>query len=74
MSRKALRVKTERMQLKAQRARAAGKKPKFSTRAYNRCKRCGRKGGYIGFFELCRICLRELASSGEVMGLKKSSW
>ncbi len=62
------------MQQKVQRAKAAGKKAKHSTRAYHRCKRCGRKGGYIGFFEICRICLRELASKGEVMGLKKSSW
>ncbi|MFH0820786.1 MAG: type Z 30S ribosomal protein S14 [Candidatus Peregrinibacteria bacterium] len=62
------------MQEKAQRARATGKKPKYGTRAYHRCKRCGRVGGYIGFFEICRICLRELASKGEVMGVKKSSW
>jgi len=55
-------------------ARAAGKKPKFSTRAYNRCKLCSRKGGYMRFFGLCRICFRELAVNGDIPGIKKSSW
>lgn len=74
MARKALLVKTERRQKKLLQARASGKKSRHAIRAYHRCKRCGRKGGYIGFFEICRICLRELTSKGEVMGLKKSSW
>jgi small subunit ribosomal protein S14 len=25
-------------------------------------------------FEMCRICFRELASRGEIVGVKKSSW
>ncbi|NJP03748.1 30S ribosomal protein S14, partial [Candidatus Gracilibacteria bacterium] len=25
-------------------------------------------------FEMCRICFREKANSGKIMGLKKSSW
>jgi small subunit ribosomal protein S14 len=29
--------------------------PKFSTRARNRCRRCGRPRGYIRDFEMCRI-------------------
>ncbi len=53
---------------------AAGKKPKFPTRAYNRCNLCGRKGGYMRFFGVCRICFRELAINGDIHGLKKSSW
>jgi len=52
----------------------AQKKPKFSTRKVNRCFRCGRKRGYIRDFRLCRICFRELASRGEIPGIKKASW
>ncbi|MFA5926000.1 MAG: type Z 30S ribosomal protein S14 [Parcubacteria group bacterium] len=55
------------------RARAQ-KKPKFSTRIVRRCWKCGRKRGYMRDFELCRICFRELASNGEIPGVKKSSW
>jgi len=55
-------------------AKAAGKKPKFSTRIYNRCKLCGRRHGFMRFFGVCRICFRELASNGEIPGIMKSSW
>lgn len=55
-------------------ARAAGKKPKFPTRAYNRCNLCGRRHGFMRFFGICRICFRELASNGEIPGVTKSSW
>ena len=48
--------------------------PKFSTRKYNRCSRCGRPRGYFRTFGLCRICLRELAHEGKIPGLTKSSW
>jgi small subunit ribosomal protein S14 len=48
--------------------------PKFSLRAVNRCVRCGRPRGYFRKFGLCRICLRELASRGELPGVKKASW
>lgn len=51
-----------------------GKKPKFSTRVYNRCTLCGRKGGYLRRFEICRICFREKANSGKITGIRKSSW
>ncbi len=50
------------------------KKPKFSTRIVRRCFRCGRKHGYIRDFGLCRICFREMATNGEIPGVKKSSW
>lgn len=50
------------------------KKPKFSTRIVRRCFRCGRKRGYMRDFNMCRICFRELASKGEIPGIKKSSW
>ncbi|MBI3952347.1 MAG: type Z 30S ribosomal protein S14 [Candidatus Doudnabacteria bacterium] len=49
-------------------------KPKYSTRVVRRCWRCGRRGGYIRKFNICRICFRELASNGEIPGVVKSSW
>ena len=52
----------------------AGRKSKFSARAYSRCNRCGRPRGYFRKFGLCRICVRELAHQGEIPGLTKSSW
>jgi small subunit ribosomal protein S14 len=47
---------------------------RYSTRAYNRCARCGRPRGYFRKFGVCRICLRELAHEGVIPGLTKSSW
>jgi len=52
----------------------AKKTPKFSARQINRCWKCGRKNGYMRKFGLCRICFREMASKGEIPGVKKSSW
>ncbi len=48
--------------------------PKFSTRAYNRCKICGRPHAYLRKFGICRICFRELAHQGHIPGVKKASW
>ncbi len=48
--------------------------PKYKTRQYSRCFRCGRARGYYRKFGLCRICLRELAHEGKIPGLVKSSW
>ena len=51
------------------------KKPsKYPTRDYNRCELCGRARGYIRKFQICRICFRELASKGQIPGVKKASW
>ena len=50
------------------------RKPKFSSRRRNRCKRCGRPRAYLRKFALCRLCFRELALRGEVPGVIKSSW
>jgi len=50
------------------------KRPKFSTRVVNRCFKCGRKRGFLRAFGLCRICFREMASQGEIPGVKKASW
>lgn len=48
--------------------------PKFSTRAYTRCNRCGRPHGVLRKYGICRICFRELAYKGQIPGVKKSSW
>jgi small subunit ribosomal protein S14 len=50
------------------------KKAKFSTRAHNRCLKCGRARGYMRQFKLCRICFRNYASLGQIPGVTKSSW
>ncbi len=47
---------------------------KFPVRNYTRCKACGRARAYIGKFQLCRICFRELASKGQIPGVTKASW
>jgi len=74
MARTALIVKTERRQDKKLKALKADKKVTHSTRVYNRCKLCGRNHGYMRKFDMCRICFRELASQGKIMGVRKSSW
>ena len=61
MAKKALMIKAER-------------EPKFNVRHYNRCPLCGRPRGYLRKFGICRICFRELASSGKLPGVTKSSW
>jgi len=50
------------------------KKQKFSCRARNRCKCCGRPRGFLRKFSLCRICFRKLALAGEIPGVTKASW
>ena len=48
--------------------------PRYSTRAYRRCKLCGRPRGYLRKFQMCRLCFRELALKGEIPGVTKASW
>jgi small subunit ribosomal protein S14 len=43
-------------------------------RQHNRCELTGRPRGYYRKFKLCRIKIRELASSGQIPGVIKSSW
>jgi small subunit ribosomal protein S14 len=50
------------------------RKPKFQCRHRNRCFRCGRPRGFLRKFNLCRICFRALALSGEIPGVIKASW
>src|SRR5919201_861097 len=45
-----------------------------STRIRNRCELTGRPRGYYRKFKLSRIALRELASTGQIPGMVKSSW
>jgi small subunit ribosomal protein S14 len=47
---------------------------KFKVRAYTRCERCGRPRSVYRRFQLCRICLRNMALRGEIPGLVKASW
>ena len=51
-----------------------GRKAKYQSREYNRCRRCGRPRAYYRKFGLCRICLRHAAHNGYIPGLTKSSW
>lgn len=43
-------------------------------RMHNRCSLTGRPKGYMRQFGLSRICFREMANSGQIPGVKKSSW
>lgn len=50
------------------------KKPRFKVQGYTRCEICGRPRGVFRYFNLCRICLREMAHRGLLPGVTKSSW
>lgn len=50
------------------------RKPKFSTRAYTRCNKCGRPKAVYRKFGLCRICFRSMALKGLLPGVLKASW
>ncbi len=48
--------------------------PKYTVQQRNRCQLCGRPRAYMRRFALCRICFRELAVTGVIPGVRKSSW
>ena len=50
------------------------RKPKYSTRAYSRCKICGRPHSVLRKYGICRVCFREIANKGEIPGVRKASW
>ncbi len=50
------------------------KHQKFAVREYNRCQLCGRPHAYMRKYGICRVCFRNMASAGEIPGVKKSSW
>ena len=60
--------------MKAQALLSKLPKNSSSTRVNKRCSQTGRVRGYIGFFGVSRIVLRELAHAGILPGLKKASW
>jgi small subunit ribosomal protein S14 len=53
---------------------AKGKRGVGTTRSENRCRLCGRPRGFMRKFDMCRICFRQSAGKGLIMGIKKSSW
>ena len=50
--------------------------PKNSSkvRLKNRCQISGRPRGYIRYFGLSRIAMRDMALNGKIPGLRKASW
>ena len=50
--------------------------PKNSSpvRLKNRCQLTGRPKGYIRYFGLSRVMMRDMALNGKIPGLKKASW
>jgi small subunit ribosomal protein S14 len=45
-----------------------------SVRVRLRCEMTGRSRGNYRKFKLCRVALRELASTGQIPGMVKASW
>jgi ribosomal protein S14 len=43
-------------------------------RKYNRGPLCGRPRAFYRRFQLCRLCLRDLARKGQIPGMIKASW
>ncbi|MGS4845074.1 type Z 30S ribosomal protein S14 [Streptococcus sp. W151] len=41
---------------------------------YSRCLACGRSHSAYSKFKFCRICLRQQAYQGVILGLEKASW
>jgi small subunit ribosomal protein S14 len=56
--------------------KALSKLPRDSAaiRVRNRCLLSGRPRGYMGRYRVSRITFRELALSGKIPGVTKSSW
>ena len=74
MARKSKIAKSKRLKTKFLRVIAAGGKPKFATKVFNCCSVCWRTRGFLGKFDICRICFREKANAWELPGVRKSSW
>ena len=56
--------------------KALDEMPKNSSkvRLKNRCQITGRPRGYVPYFGLSRIMVRDMALNGKIPGLKKASW
>lgn len=74
MARKSKIAKANRLKKKFLQALADGRKPVEATKVFNCCSVCGRTRGYLGHFDICRICFREKANAWELPGVRKSSW
>ncbi|HPQ79883.1 MAG TPA: type Z 30S ribosomal protein S14 [Candidatus Dojkabacteria bacterium] len=74
MARKAKIAKATQLKKKFLQALVDGRKPKEATKVFNCCSVCGRTRGYLGKYDICRICFREKANAGELPGVRKSSW
>jgi len=48
--------------------------PRDKIRIRLRCRLCGRPRAVYRKFGICRICFRDMASSGLIPGVKKASW
>lgn len=49
-------------------------RPRDKIRIRMRCRLCGRPRAVYRKFGICRICFRDMASSGLIPGVKKASW
>jgi small subunit ribosomal protein S14 len=47
---------------------------RLEVRRKNRCVRTRRAKAVIRFFQLSRICFREAARAGDLLGVKRASW
>jgi small subunit ribosomal protein S14 len=78
MTTEAQRVKFHRQMAKLDASRRTPDKvkmlPRERIRLKRRCKLCGRARAVYRKFGICRICFRNLASSGLIPGVKKASW
>lgn len=56
--------------------KALDEMPKNSSkvRLKNRCQLTGRPKGYVRYFGISRIAVRDMALNGKIPGLKKASW
>lgn len=45
-----------------------------SVRLHNRCQMTGRPRGYVRYFGISRVTLRDMALNGKIPGVKKASW
>jgi small subunit ribosomal protein S14 len=61
---------------KASDFKALDELPKNSSkvRLKNRCQLTGRPRGYVRYFGISRVALRDMALNGKIPGLKKASW
>ncbi len=74
MARKSIVLKSQKFLNRVLLAKQEGRHVPLCSRAYNRCKLCGRPGGFLRDFGVCRCCFRELAEKGQIPGVRKSSW